>query len=264
MGNCGPLLELEDVQRRLSLTAGSDGGLKTIAIADIVGTQDRVCDFDRNFHPMRDGLMQRIDAVARAFPTGEFPPIQVVQVDRAYFAVDGHKRIAAARALGVELIDAHVTQFVSRHPVTAETMPDDLVLLEACERFLHESGLGDARPDVRVDALSAESYHELLEAVKAHGYDLMRTEKRLVDSTEVATHWHDCALLPTLEAAETTGLTERLGSLPSGDLYLAVHRQARTIAGVDCEALTLSAQTVAEQIAATRRPGLRRLLRRTG
>ena len=262
MGNCGPLLELEDVQRRLSLTTGGDGGLQTIAIADIVGTQDRCCDFDRNFHPMRDGLMARIDAVARAFPTGDFPPIQVVQVDRAYFAVDGHKRVAAARALGVELIDAHVTTLVSRHPVTAETMPEDLVLLEACERFLRDSGLGEARPDARVDVRSAESYHELLEAVKAHGYDLMRAEERLVHSHEVAAHWHDCDLLPTLEAAEVAGLSARLGSLPSGELYLAVHRQTRMIAGADCESLTLSAQTVAERAAGSRRPGMRRLLRR--
>ena len=256
MGNCGPLLELSDVQRRLKLAAGGDGGLHAIAIADIVGTLDRCCDFDREFHPMRDGLAARIQAVARAFPEGDYPPIDVVQVDRAYFVVDGHKRVAAARARGVELIDARIRRFETRHPVDAETTTADLARLEACERFLAESGLRRARPKAEVDTGSPESYHEILEVVKAHGYDLMREEDRLVSHEEVAAHWHDCDLVPTLAAADAAGLTDRLGSCPSGELYLAVHRQARTIAGFDCESIEAAVAAAVERAAdsGARRP----------
>jgi ParB-like nuclease domain len=247
VGNCGPLLELSDVQRRLNLAAGGDGGLKTIAIADIVGTLDRCCDFDREFHPMRDGLAARIQAVARAFPAGDFPPIDVVKVDRAYFVIDGHKRVAAARARGVELIDASVRRFETRHRVDAETTSADLVRLEAYERFLAESGLRLARPKAEVDTRSPESYHEMLEVVKAHGYDLTHEEGRLVSHQAVAAHWHDCDLVPTLAAAEAAGLSERLGSCPSGELYLAVHRQARTIADFDCESIEAAVAAAAER-----------------
>jgi hypothetical protein len=118
---------------------------------------------------MRPDLAVRVSGVAGAFPDGAFPPIDVVQVDQAYFVVDGHKRVAAARRSGVEVIDANVTRLAVAHSVDAATERDDLLLAEAEDRFLGDSGLREARPGVRVSCLSPRAYAELLEAVKAHG-----------------------------------------------------------------------------------------------
>jgi hypothetical protein len=234
--------------------------MRSIEIDRIIGTLDRCCDFDRCFHPMRHDLAVRVGGVARAFPDGAFPPIDVVQVDQAYFVVDGHKRVAAARRAGVEVIDADVTRLVVDHPVDVGTERDDLMLAEAEDGFLDDSGLRRARPSARVPCLSPRSYAELLEAVKAHGHDLMRASERLPSPEEVAAHWHDCDYLPAAAAARERGVAELLTCCPAGELYLVLHRLAWTAAGADCEALQASAQEAAAGIEPP--PPPRRLWRR--
>jgi ParB-like nuclease domain len=246
--HCGELLELDDVRRRLRPSGESHLGMRSIEIDRIVGTLDRCCDFDRCFHPMRPDLAVRVSGVAGAFPDGAFPPIDVVQVDQAYFVVDGHKRVAAARRSGVEVIDANVTRLAVAHSVDAATERDDLLLAEAEDRFLGDSGLREARPGVRVSCLSPRAYAELLEAVKAHGHDLMRASERLLPAGEVAAHWHDCDYLPSAAAAREHGIADLLTCCPAGELYLVLHRLAWTSAGADCEALQANAQGAAADI----------------
>lgn len=245
MRHCGELLELDDIRRRLRPGGESHVGTRAIAIDDIVGTLDRCCDFDRCFHPMRGDLAARVSGVASAFSDGAFPPIDVVQVDRAYFVVDGHKRVAAARRSGVEVIDANVTRLDVAHPVHAGTQPADLMLAEAEDRFLRESALRRARPGARIECLSPRSYAELLAAVKAHGHDLMRERERVLPAEEVAAHWHDCDYEPTLAAAGAAGVVELLACCPAGELYLALHRLAWSAPGADCEALQATAREAA-------------------
>jgi len=260
MRHCGELLELDDIRRRLRPSGESHVGMRSIEIDRIVGTLDRCCDFDRCFHPMRADLAVRVSGVAQAFPDGAFPPIDVVQVDRAYFVVDGHKRVAAARRSGVELIDASVTRLDVAHPVHAGTQPADLALAEAEDRFLRESALRQARPGARVACVSERSYAELLQAVKAHGHDLMRASERLVAPDEVAGHWYDCDYRATIAAAQEGGVAELLACCPEGELYLMLHRLAWSAPGADCEAL----QTAAREAAAGAKPARtrRRLWRR--
>jgi ParB/Sulfiredoxin domain len=261
MAHCGPLLELADVQRRLHLAASNDRGLQTISVGDIVGTEDRCCDFDRCFHPLRQQLTAGVAALERAFPSGDYPPIDVAQVDRAYFVIDGHKRVAAARASGVDYIDAHVTHYATRHRLDSTIGVQDLDLLEASERFLTETRLGLARPRADLRCLSARGYAELLEAVKAHGHDLIRAREQLVPREEVAGHWHDCDFVPTLRAAREAGLTARLACCPPGELYLILHRQAQILAGASCGELDRAAAANAHAAALTQRPR-RRIHRR--
>ena len=151
----------------------------------IVGTSDRCCDFDRCFKPLRDGLGQRVADVARAFEDGGFSPIEVVQVDRAYFVVDGHKRVAAARRLGVGSIDAHVTRLPTPYSIDEHIDRAGVALLEGERRFRATSGLS-----ARIRCLSPAGYGELTEAIKAHGYDLMRERGELVDERDIAADWY--------------------------------------------------------------------------
>jgi hypothetical protein len=138
MRDCGPLLELSDVSARLGLDGRSDGGFQTIPIDAIVGTVDRCCDFDRCFHARRGDLPKRVAAIARVFPDGAFPPIEVVAVDRAYFVADGHKRVAAARARGVATIDAHVIRMPSPVAVDGTVGHGDVARLQAERHLLRE------------------------------------------------------------------------------------------------------------------------------
>ena len=52
-----------------------------------------------------DGIGQRLASVRRAFPDGAFPPISVFEIGGSSFVSDGHKRVAVAREMGIDLID---------------------------------------------------------------------------------------------------------------------------------------------------------------
>jgi hypothetical protein len=111
-----PLLRLDDERRRLGTTVESGGGLRPIEVARIVGTVGRPCDFDRRFRPLGSHVKRRLEMLLRAIPDGNFPPISVVQVGCCFFVSDGHHRVAAARRLGMEFIDAHITRLSSPPP----------------------------------------------------------------------------------------------------------------------------------------------------
>lgn len=112
---CGNLIRLDEVARRCRrFSAQAAIGLREIPIEAISGTIGRCCDFDRCFNPMRPHLRNAVDAVHDAFPDGAVPPIDVFKLDDDYFVLDGHKRLAAARAAGAEFVDADVTELYAR------------------------------------------------------------------------------------------------------------------------------------------------------
>ena len=86
-----------------------------VALADIVGSQGRSADLDREFRPLRPHQRDRWLNIYAARVTGRsLPPVDLIQVGRQYFVRDGHHRISVARALGQEAIDALVTVWPAR------------------------------------------------------------------------------------------------------------------------------------------------------
>ena len=68
--------------------------------------------------------------------------------------------------------------------------------------FLEESGLGRARPDALIEFSRPGGYPELLEIVKAHGYDLARRRDALPTREQVAADWHDSVYRPARTARD--------------------------------------------------------------
>jgi hypothetical protein len=57
------LLPLGEVTERLRLTRRSYAGVRSIPIAKIIGSVDRACEFDRDFHPQRRDSEARMRAL---------------------------------------------------------------------------------------------------------------------------------------------------------------------------------------------------------
>jgi hypothetical protein len=84
-------------------------GVQVIPIDCIVGSVDKVRDFDRRFRPTSGRSRERWERMARKSRTGEaFPPIDVYKLGELYFVRDGHHRVSVARARGATTIDAEV------------------------------------------------------------------------------------------------------------------------------------------------------------
>lgn len=255
--SCGALLVLDDVKEALGLVQQSALGMRAIPVDHVIGTVGRCEDFDRCFQPLRTELRRRMAGVRLAYPAGNFPPIDVFQVDEAYFVSDGHHRVALAREMGVEFIDAVVTQIHGPYSVGVDVHPDQIELTGRERRFMEESGLANARPAARVCLSSPPGYDELLEAFKAHGYDLMQQWMRWLPPIEVAALWYDCVYRPTLQTAEEAGLNGLLPSCRDGDIFLGLHRSHRRAFGSECAAAVDAIQRAIEadrQRLASQRP----------
>jgi hypothetical protein len=84
----------------------------TIAVDRVVGAVGGgVREFDADFRPSHKRARGRFASIFAALYGGEaVPPIDVYRWNGDYYVLDGHHRVAAARALGQDFLDARVTE----------------------------------------------------------------------------------------------------------------------------------------------------------
>jgi hypothetical protein len=232
--DCGELLQFDEVRRRLHVGMPQPEGEATIAVADVIGTVGRAADFDGCFRPREPHLAGRIDQIARAHPEGLNEPIDVIRIDRAYFVLDGHKRVSLARAQGREFIDARVSVAPSHYELAPGVAPEAIELTGLEERLRLSTGLHQAVPSARFVMSEPEGYAELEEAIEAYAYDLSHRLGRLLPREEAAALWYECVYRPTLQAAARSGIPELLRCATEADLFLSLHRQSRELWGREC------------------------------
>ena len=112
------LFTLAEVEAACTIDAHHYAGIRTVAIDQIYGSQDRGCDFDCDFNPLQDHSKERWLSIVNARQRGKaLPPVDLVQVGDVYFVCDGHHRISVAHALGQRDIDAQVTVWQVSDPL---------------------------------------------------------------------------------------------------------------------------------------------------
>jgi len=221
------LLELDEVERRLRPFGRRYLGVREIPLDALVGTDSRAGAFTRDFRPLHAFSRDRLRSLEAAFADGGFPPIVAVKLGETYFVIDGHHRAALARRGGAAVIEADVTELLARVPLPAGADMLEVVLRELERIFLEDSGLAEARPDVRVPVSRPAHYLELLENVQVHGYHMMRGRERVLENAEIAADWHDAIYVPTLDAIDRLRLGRLYRDAPAGDLFLILHRHRR-------------------------------------
>jgi hypothetical protein len=104
------MLDLKQVRAACTIEAESDGGIRTVPLSQIRGSEGRSRYFDCDLNPLYDRARGRWIGIARARQQDKVLPLVVlVQVGDVYFVRDGHHRISVARALGQIDIEARVT-----------------------------------------------------------------------------------------------------------------------------------------------------------
>jgi hypothetical protein len=205
-GAAPELLPFDEAEKRLRPFARRYLGLASIPVRQIVGTEGRGGDFDRDFLPRKPVLGERWRRVERTFPEGDFPPIVAYQLGDAYFVIDGHHRVAIARQRGMDTIDAEVTELRARWHLPADADIVQLIHADQEWTFMHESGLAAAPPQARIRFSRPSGYVELLENVQIHGYHLMLSAGRALPPSEIAADWYDRVYRPAVGAIRREGL----------------------------------------------------------
>ena len=223
------LLPLDEIRDRLHVFEQRYIGIEPILVADIVGTASRSTEFDKDFLPLRDDIRQRWRHLEKTFEATGFPPILVYELRGKYFVIDGHHRVAIAKASKMEYIDAEVTELRTSFDIPPDADVGRLILAEQQHVFLSQSGLERARPEAVIDFTRPTSYVQLLEIVKAYGYDLMAERKALLSAEEIAGNWYDEVYLPTVEAIRDQRLDRAFPRHTQADLWLWVYDRRRAL-----------------------------------
>jgi hypothetical protein len=222
-----PLPSFNDLRKRLHLFQQTYAGLQTIEVDKIVGTVDRSDDFDRDFLPRSPQTRERWERLERAFPSLGFPPISVYQVNDVYFVIDGNHRVALAKQRRAEFIDAEVTEIHTDIEINEDIDFEKIIYLEQARHFMQQSGLERSRPMARIDFSRPQGFSELLDVVKAHGYDLMMEQDKVLQPHEIAADWYDRVYLPAVESIRWEKLLELEAGSTEGDLFLWILQRRR-------------------------------------
>jgi hypothetical protein len=92
-------------------------GEAMVPISQIVGTVEPTRHFDRQFRPTSDHVRARFQRIATEVRSGRgMDPIELYRCGGCYYVLDGHHRIAVARALGERSICALVTEVRLNNP----------------------------------------------------------------------------------------------------------------------------------------------------
>jgi hypothetical protein len=130
----GPARSFEVEVEGAGIAGRVDGGMRTIPAAKIVGSVGRAQNLRSDFF-YRTGraMTARFVSIGKAMEAGKvLPPIEVYkarlrraqngrEIERTeYYVVDGHHRVAMAKKLGQDYLDAHVVEYRVAAPRPAE------------------------------------------------------------------------------------------------------------------------------------------------
>jgi hypothetical protein len=199
------ILPLEEVVEALGRRGERHLGLQTIPLDSIVGTVDRVGDFDRRFRPTSRRVRPRWQRLAEAQRRGQsLPPIRVFRIGDMHFVEDGHHRVSVARMLGHKDIDAYVTEILTEVDPSGLRLSD--LPLKSHQRVFFERVPLPPSERSRIQLSDPWEYGELAEAVEAWGFRVMQARREFMTRQEVAEAWMRQDYEPIVAAIREAGL----------------------------------------------------------
>jgi hypothetical protein len=199
-------LSFDEAVDALGRRGESYRGTQVIALDAIIGSVDRMRDFDRRFRPTSSKSRQRWERLARASRTGEtIPPIDVYQLGDYYFVRDGHHRVSVARALNLDVIEANVTEVLTMLAPVEFSRREQLERKHWRRIFLERVPLSRTRR-AHIEVTDPVHYGWLAEMVEAWGARLMHAEETYLDRPTVASRWYEEDFTPVLEMVEDAGV----------------------------------------------------------
>jgi len=199
------ILPFEEVVDALGRVGERYVGLRVISLDSIVGTVDRMREFDRSFRPLSGRVRGRWERIAVAQRRGEsMPPISVYRVGDVHFVRDGHHRVSVARSLGRDDIDAYVTEVQTRLGMAGNLRLSDLPL-KGHERIFDERVPLESEQRARVRLSDPWQYALLAEGVEAWGFRAMQERSHFMDRRQVAREWFADEYAPVAEMLREGG-----------------------------------------------------------
>ena len=217
-------LSFQEVVDALGLVDEVALGTQVIPVEQIVGSVDKVRDFDPKFRPRTGRNRQRWERIAEAARRGEpLPPIDAYRIGDMYFVRDGHHRVSVHRALELPLIEADVRlvrTLVEPDDVHAHS---DLAARELRRLFVQRVPLSRSGRDA-VRLTRAEQYPWLAEMVEAWTARLMFAEAVCLNRIRAAQRWYAEEFVPVVDLVDGADLRQKDETAADAYMRLAGER----------------------------------------
>jgi hypothetical protein len=195
-------------------------GRRCIPVEQIVGSVDRVRDFDPQFRPRSGRSRERWERIAEAARRGQsLPPIDVYQIGEMYFVRDGHHRVSVYRALELPDIEADVRLVRTLVEPDDVQSHSDLAARELRRLFMQRIPLGRSAREAIVLS-DAERYPWLAEMVEAWTARLMFAEGAVLNRIRAAQRWYAEEFVPVVALIAEGELLEKRET--PADAYMRV------------------------------------------
>ena len=222
-GRSDDLLSYDDVHEQLGAGTVTNQGVREIPLKSIVGSVGRYQDFTRDFLPKRDSDEERWVGVKTAVDQMKgMPPIEVYQINDAYFVKDGNHRVSIARQLGVDTITAYVTKVETRVPLCVDDDPAVVIGKARYRLFLEGTNIDKLRPDSDLTMTFIGHYQTLIDQIDAH-HKILEQDGRVVTDDEAVTGWYDDVYLPIIRLIREQGVLRNFPRRTEADMYIFLY-----------------------------------------
>ena len=226
------LLPFDEVSSKLRAVSKTNLGVQQVPLANIIGSVNRTSDFDRDFRPLSDDDQNRwanVKTVMTSSKTQGVPPVSLYKIGDAYFVMDGNHRVSIANEMGMDSIEAYVTEVKTKVSLSSSFTLDELVEKAALADFLEDTHLDRILPGIDLSLKRIENYSLLKEHINVHQYYMGIEQNREVSFQEATVDWYDKIYTPVAEIIENSGLHQEYQDLTTTDLYLWVLDQQQIL-----------------------------------
>lgn len=195
-------------------------GVQQIPVNQILGSVGRPDDFNAHFLPLKDSLRERWVNVETYAMRHGWPPIDVYKVADAYFVIDGNHRVAVARQMGNDTIEARVYAFEDApYPRPYESMDSWLIRLGQ-QSFMEQTHLDDLVPDHGIRFTTPGRYMQLLTYIRDFQRKLALIDGEEKPLADAVTAWYDMQYMPGVQIIRESGIMEAFPERTEADLFI--------------------------------------------
>lgn len=196
-------------------------GIREIPVENVIGSEGRYEDFNRDFLPKKQELQPRWSAIHKVMQEGgPLPPISVFKIDDFYFVRDGNHRVSVAKQRGQLFIEAEVTEYDIDVPLTRDLGVKERFKIQEHVYFLDTTGLKDLGRGCDIKLSRPRSYRLLLNIIQHFKAPLEESLGREMTLKEVSKEWYYRIFLPFAEGAYLDDLLAQFPRRTTGDLYV--------------------------------------------
>ena len=223
------LIPFEKISAEIQDMGEAEPELRQIPLERVMGSIGRYEEFTRHFLPLKDSLRERWVGVAVKAQEGGWPPIQVYQVFDGYWVVDGNHRVAVARQMGNDTIEAYVTVIDEGDNVDTSRPLDELLVELGKRNFFNLTKLDESIPDHGIEISVPARYRVLSEQVLRFRKVLEEIDEKAVTVPQAAISWYEMVYAPTALLLEMSDMMQHVQNRTVADLFVWMFQHRKSL-----------------------------------